>query len=148
MGRWRIRAGSSYTWLESRSLKLIECKLKQGVSHMGQPAARIDDDVMHRHGSGRILQGCPTVRIGGVSLFAARILDKVQHGDGKEPIAEGEPTVRIGGADLFAARLGDKVACAGVIAQGCPTVRIGRDRDEDCLKAAASQGDMTISPES
>ena len=114
---------------------------------MGQPAARIHDDVIHHHGSGRILQGCPTVRIGGADLFAARILDKVQHGKGKEPIVEGETTVRIGGSELFAARIGDKVACSGVIAQGCLTVRIGKDRDEDCLKAAASQGDMTISPD-
>ena len=91
---------------------------------MGLPAARITDEVDHRHASGDILEGSPNVTIGG--LRAARVGDKVKHGWGTEVIVEGEPTVTING--LFAARMTDAVSCGGHISTGCGTVTIGHAR--------------------
>ncbi len=109
---------------------------------MAQPAARMHDDVAHQRGAGLILEGAPTVRIGGQP--AARMGDRVRHNKGIEPITEGEPSVRLAGRP--AARVGDEVACHGVIAQGCPTVRIGRDKDEACMQAAADEGAAFVVP--
>jgi len=111
---------------------------------MGQPAARLADPGLHVKGAGVILQGCASVRIEG--RLAARQGDEIQHNQHVEVITTGEPTVRIGGK--LAARTGDKLSCSGCVDMASPTVRIGKDNDEDCLKAAASQGDMTISPAS
>ena len=111
---------------------------------MGQPAARITDQVLHKKGAGPILQGCPTVRING--LPAARKGDKVQHNQGVEIITSGEPTVRIGGAGLFAARIGDKVLCKGCIAKGSPNVRIGKTAPGDCLEHAQAVSSSFVAP--
>lgn len=99
---------------------------------MGQAAARVGD----MHVKGVILEGSPTVRIGGMP--AARMGDKAQCGNGIDTIAEGEPTVRINGK--LAARVGDKHGCKGVIITGCPTVRIGLNKEGRCLQVAAQSG--------
>lgn len=97
---------------------------------MRQPAARMGDLTAH---GGVIIQGCPTVLIGGRP--AARITDMhtcpmvtgvVPHVGG--PILPpGSPTVLIGG--LPAARVGDMATCVGppdtILPPGCPTVLIG-----------------------
>nr|WP_263145048.1 PAAR domain-containing protein [Pseudomonas sp. RIT-PI-AD] len=103
---------------------------------MGQPAARVGDAALHNQAEGAILQGEPSVLIGG--LLAARVGDLVKHNKGEEPIVEGEPTVLIGGRP--AARVGDRVACQGAIAVGCNSVWIGLNRQGECLKSAGEEG--------
>lgn len=107
---------------------------------MGKLAARKTDAVAHIKGGGPVIEGCETVLIGG--LPAARLADKVQHNKGIEPIVAGENTVLIGGKP--AARIGDKVGCGGRIAQGCPTVIIGKDDAAECLAEAAKSGDAIV----
>ncbi|MCB2262164.1 MAG: PAAR domain-containing protein [Candidatus Thiosymbion ectosymbiont of Robbea hypermnestra] len=96
---------------------------------MSQPAARIGD--AHTcphvdpgpkpHVGGPILEGCPTVLIGGQP--AARVGDKATCIGPPDTIATGEPTVLIGGKP--AARLGDTTAHGGLIVTGNATVLIG-----------------------
>lgn len=95
------------------------------------PAARITD--MHMcpqqipgtppvpHVGGPILQGAPTVLIGG--LPAARAGDLATCVGPPDCIVKGSVSVQIGG--MPAARIGDTTAHGGTIVAGCPTVIIG-----------------------
>lgn len=96
---------------------------------MPQPAARMGDQCAH---GGTIVQGFPTVLIGG--LPAARVGDNhvCPMSDGPKPhvggpiTGPGSPTVLIGGQP--AARMGDMAQCAGPpdsILKGAPNVLIG-----------------------
>jgi len=97
---------------------------------MGKPAARIAD--VHvcpkqtsdkPHVGGPILQGAPTVFIGGKP--AATLGSVCKCNGPPDKVATGSRTVLIGGKP--AARMGDKTAHGGSIVVGCPTVLIGEE---------------------
>jgi uncharacterized Zn-binding protein involved in type VI secretion len=73
------------------------------------------------HVGGPVLQGAPTVLIGGMQ--AARAGDACTCVGPPDTIAKGSATVLIGG--MPAARMGDATAHGGSITLGCPTVLIG-----------------------
>lgn len=73
------------------------------------------------HVGGPVMEGCPTVLIGGMP--AARVGDKAICMGPPDTIAAGSSTVMIGNKP--AARMGDSTAHGGVIVVGCPTVLIG-----------------------
>ncbi len=95
---------------------------------MGQPAARVTDlhtcpmvDGVVPHVGGPIINGSPTVLIGG--LPAARVTDPVTCVGPPDQIIKGSATVMIN--DLPAARLGDSTEHGGAIVLGCFAVLIG-----------------------
>lgn len=94
------------------------------------PAARVGDDhfcpmikpIPIPHKGGPVLQGEPTVLIGG--LPAARKGDSLTCIGDKDMVKEGESTVLIGGKP--AARMGDGTQHGGRIVKGDTTVLIGQ----------------------
>jgi uncharacterized Zn-binding protein involved in type VI secretion len=104
-------------------------------------AARVNDMHTCKHQSpvphvgGPIVTGCPTVLIG--KQPAARVGDAAQCVPLIDTIVQGEPTVMIG--FKAAARVGDRTD-GGLIIAGCPTVLIGVNHGEDCMKDAADSG--------
>jgi len=100
------------------------------------PAARLTDHHTDPHAGGPIVGPCePTVLIGGKA--AARKTDKATCRSPLDTITEGEDTVLIGGKP--AARIGDGTAHGGRVAQGEPTVLIGKGRSAKCMKKAAKK---------
>jgi uncharacterized Zn-binding protein involved in type VI secretion len=100
------------------------------------PAARLTDNHTDPHAGGPIVGPCePTVLIGGKP--AARKTDKATCKAPLDTITEGEDTVLIGGKP--AARIGDGTAHGGCVAQGEPTVLIGKGKRKACMNKAAKK---------